>query len=221
MRPGWWQAQALARLGNWERNLQSGEALWSDELYRIFGVKPEEFTPTLEAVLRRVHPEDVARVRQCLNDALAGLRPYNTVFRIIRPDGSVRYIHSQAEVLFDKDGQPLRMLGVAQDITERRMAEMRLRDSEERFRAIFESAALGMALTDLEGRFLTVNAVLLQMLGYQREELQGRTFLDITHPEDRAESWKSFQDLKVGKREHYQMEKRYLRQDGSRFLGAG
>ena len=94
------KAQRLAHLGNWEWDLQSGDFIWSEEVYRIFGVDPQKFTPSLESFLNFVHPEDQARVRKCLNDALAGVRPYNLVNRLIRPDGSVRYIHAQAEVIF-------------------------------------------------------------------------------------------------------------------------
>ena len=164
-----------------------------------------------------VHPEDKERVSQGLSDTLAGVKPYNLVSRFVRPDGSVRYVHSQAEAVFDENGKPQRLLGTAQDITERRKAEMRLRASEERFRAIFEGAGLGIVLWDLEGRIMTANAAQLRMLGCREEELRGKTFLEITHPEDRARNVELFTELKTGRRDNYQLEKRLLRQDGSDF----
>ena len=168
------KAQSLAHLGHWEWNLQTEKAIWSEEMYRIFGVDPKRFSPSHDAILSRVHPEDQERVSNCLNDAMAGVKPYNVVNRIIRPDGSVRYVHAQAEVLLNKSGKPRRMLGTAQDITERRIAEMRLRDSEARFRAIFEGAAVGIGLTDMTGRFLTANKTLQDMLGYREDELPNK-----------------------------------------------
>jgi len=211
------EAQRIARLGSWEWDFQSQKAIWSEEVYRIFGLNPEGFTPSLEAVMAYVHPEDEAKVRKGLEDTLAGVKPYNLVSRLIRPDGSVRYVHSQAEAVFDENGKPQRLLGTAQDITERRQAEMRLRASEERFRAIFEGAGLGIVLWDLEGRIMTANAAQLRMLGYRDEELRGKSFLEITHPGDRARNAELFTELKTGLRDNYHLEKRLLRQDGSDF----
>ncbi len=213
------EAQRIARLGHWECDLRSGQVVWSEEVYRIFGLNPEEFTPSLKLILSHVHPEDRERVHQGLRDAQAGVKSYNLVNRLVRPDGSVRYVHSQAEAVFDEDGKPRRILGTAQDITERRRAEMRLRASEERFRAIFEGAGIGISLVDLEGRIMTVNAAQLKMLGYREEELQGKTLMDITHPDDRARNMELFAELKLGLRDNYQLEKRLLRQDGSDFWG--
>ncbi len=213
------EAQRIARLGHWEWDLQSGQIAWSEEVYRIFGVTPEGFTPSLEAILSRVHPGDKERVSQGLSEARAGVKPYNVVSRLIRPDGSVRYMHSQAEALFDESGKAQRLLGTAQDISERRQAEMRLRASEERFRAIFEGAGIGIAMTDLEGRFMSANAAYVKMLGYATEELRGRLFIELTHPDDRPKNLELFTELNEGRRDTFQIEKRLLRQDGSDFWG--
>ncbi|HEY9073842.1 MAG TPA: PAS domain-containing protein, partial [Desulfobaccales bacterium] len=211
------KAQSLAHLGHWEWDLPSGEVLWSDEIYRIFGLSTESFVPTLETQMRFVHPEDEAKVRKCLDDAIAGIRPYNLVSRLVRPDGSVRYIHSQAEAIFDEMGNPQRLLGTAQDITERRIAQMRLRDSEARFRTIFEGAAIGIGLIDMEGRLLTSNKIFQKMMGYGEDGLHGEIIIEHTHEDDLSESRKLFQDLQSGRLDHYQIEKRYRRQDGQYF----
>ncbi|MCL4500684.1 MAG: PAS domain S-box protein [Deltaproteobacteria bacterium] len=213
------KAQRLARLGNWEWDLQSDEMIWSEEVYRIFGVDPNKAAPSLTMMMESLHPEDEARVRERLKETLAGVKPFNLVSRLIRHDCSVRYVHFQAEVTQDEEGRPGRMLGTAQDITERRIAETRLRDSEERFRAIFEAAAMGIALTGIDGGFLSANKAFQDMIGYRVEELRGKSFQELCHADDRDKNLALFEELTSGQRNHFQMEKRYLRKDGQYFWG--
>ena len=123
------KAQQLARLAYWEWNPKSGEMVWSEELYRIYGVDKGSFAASLEAGLSLVHPEDAARVKDGLARALAGERAVSQVSRIVRPNGTIRYLHTQEEVILDERGKPWRLVGAAQDITERRVAELRLRES--------------------------------------------------------------------------------------------
>ncbi|MGA7564082.1 MAG: PAS domain S-box protein [Desulfobaccales bacterium] len=208
------KAQQLAHLAYWEWNPKSGEMVWSEELYRIYGVDKRSFAPSLEAGLSLTHPDDAARVRDDLARALAGERPVSQVSRIVRPDGAVRYLHTQEEVILDERGRPWRLVGAAQDITERRIAELRLRESEARFRAVFERAALGIGLIDLQGRFLSVNNAFLEMLGYGEAELRGKLMSELTHADDRKRSLELFQEVATGRRESYRMEKRFQRKNG-------
>ena len=105
-------------------------------------------------------------------------------------------------------------LGIARDITERKRAEEALRESETRFRAIFENAAIGIALVDMHGHPVESNPALQKMLGYDKLELADMAFTEYTHPDDARASWDLFIELVEGKRDHYQMEKRFLRRDG-------
>ena len=208
------KAQQLAHLAYWEWNPKSGEMVWSEELYRIYGVDKRSFAPSLEAGLSLTHPDDAARVRDDLARALAGERPVSQVSRIVRPDGAVRYLHTQEEVILDERGRPWRLVGAAQDITERRIAELRLRESEARFRAVFERAALGIGLIDLQGRFLSVNNAFLEMLGYGEAELRGKLMSELTHADDRKRSLELFREVATGRRESYRIEKRFQRKNG-------
>ncbi|QIZ71393.1 PAS domain S-box protein [Oxynema aestuarii] len=106
------------------------------------------------------------------------------------------------------------LLYTCRNITERKQAEQALRESENRFRTTFEGAPIGMKLVDLEGRFLQTNPALDAMLGYQASDLKGMNFVQIVHPDDLEISLKLYRDLLHGDREHYQIEKRYLRADG-------
>jgi len=116
-------AQRIARLGHWERELRSGRMRWSDETYRIFGADPKTFTPDLASYLERVHPQDRELVARATGEAVRQEGPYSFDARIVMPDGTVRFVHEQAEVRFDDDGTPLRLAGTTQDITERKQIE--------------------------------------------------------------------------------------------------
>src|SRR5438445_1799546 len=103
----------------------------------------------------------------------------------------------------------------SENATERRRTEEALRKSEERWRSVFENSAIGVALTDLNGRFLATNHVYQTILGYTEEELRALCFLDVTHEDYREANWALITELLEGKRLQFQIEKKYLRKDGS------
>ena len=121
------KAQRLARLGNWEWDLSSGELHWSEEMYHLFGIDPGNWAPTRDKQLERVHPADKDTVSRALVEALRDVRPYSLDFRIILPDGTERSVHEEAEVIFDKNRTPVRMLGATQDISDRKEVEGQIR----------------------------------------------------------------------------------------------
>lgn len=134
---------------------------------------------------------------------------------VVHTDGRVVNLYEYAMPLHDEEGKVRGCLGIFVDITERRQAEESLRESEERFRSAFEQAAVGMAHVSLDGRYLRVNDRLCAILGYQREELLQKTFLELTHPEDRATSMALSESLVANRIPSYSTEKRYLRRDGA------
>lgn len=117
------EAQRIAHLGNWDWNIVTNELFWSDEIYRIFGLTPQEFGATYEAFLNSVHPDDRNLVDRSVDAALQEDKPYSIDHRIVLPDGSEHIVHEQAEVIRDDAGQAIRMAGTVQDITERKKAE--------------------------------------------------------------------------------------------------
>ncbi len=112
------EAQRLASIGNWTAVPASGELVWSDEIYRIFGHEPGSFAPSVAAFHAAVHPDDRALVHESEKQAQETGR-HDVVHRIVRPDGSIRHVHELAQMYLDDTGQPLRLTGTVQDVTER------------------------------------------------------------------------------------------------------
>jgi PAS domain S-box-containing protein len=161
------EAQRIAHLGNWDWDIVPDKLLWSDEIYRIFGLLPQQFGATYEAFLSYVHPEDRKFVERSVNEALYEGRPYNIDHRIVWPDGSVRVVHEKAEVTFDDTGKPTRMIGTVHDITELKLAEEELRALSQRLVRIQEEEhrTIARELHDQIGQSLTVLKLLLDKAG--------------------------------------------------------
>ena len=128
--------QGVAHLGIWEWDVTEPTATWSDELYRIYGLTPDTYTPSYENYLAMVHPDDRQRVMDATNRVFHEHVPYSHDERILLPDGSLRYLHTWAHPVLDDDGTLVRLVGVCQDITEQKRAEAQVlelnRDLERR-----------------------------------------------------------------------------------------
>ena len=122
------EAQSLAHIGSWEWDVAADEVSWSQELYRLWGVEPGDQRMTYEGYLSSVHPDDRELVTRTVEGALREGAPFSFEHRILQPNGRSRWIHSRGRVLTDEDGNPVRMLGTAQDVTERKRID-ELRDS--------------------------------------------------------------------------------------------
>ena len=162
------EAQRIAHLGNWDWNISTNELLWSDEVYRIFGLGPQEFAATYDAFLERVHPGDRRQLEAAVNRAL--LRPgveYGIDHRVVRPDGSDRIVHERGEVMFDRGGQPVRMIGTVHDVTDRKKLEQEVLHI-----GTEEQRRIGQELHDGLGQELTGLSYLAKSL-QQRLEAKG------------------------------------------------
>lgn len=133
---------------------------------------------------------------------------------VLAKDGESRLIAWHNSVLRDQDGSIIGTLSSGADITERKQAEDALKASEERYRSVFDNAAIGIDLVDKDGRFLQVNESLAKMLGYSEDELLDRTIFDVSHPEDVEISRIKHEQMVNGEVDSYRFEKRYIRKDG-------
>ena len=215
------EAQQRAHLGIAIRIIAEKKTFWSDEVYRLWGYEPGKVVPSRELLLKGIHPEDRPLIYKALTRAEKEGRGDHIIFRVVRPDGSVRILQGQGGVVFGSDGRPEKLFGTAFDITDRELASTELRESrrkleesERLFKTTFNLAAVGMAHLSLDGQWLQVNQKLCSILGYSRSELLTKKFDDILHPEDRAPDGELLAKLVSGELEHFSVEKRCLRKSG-------
>lgn len=149
-------AQRIAHVGNWEWNIATQTMWWSEETYRLLGVIEGSFVPTRESFLSLVHPEDKAAVKRVLSQSMADHSHYSVLHRIVRPDGAIRYLQQNGEVIVNDEGKPTAVNGVIQDVTERHLTEIALRASEEKFRVQFQAMPLPTFIWKFNGDSLTL-----------------------------------------------------------------
>jgi PAS domain S-box-containing protein len=206
------QAQRCAGAGVWDVDLGNNSVTWSEPYYDLYGL-PKSVEPSLSIWMDSVHPDDRESVRAECERALAARDEQHLEFRILR-DGQVRWLQSEGRVICDSANRPARVTGIIWDITERKRAEAALRESEERFRGIYQHAGTGIAITDLQGRFHSCNPAFAALLGYSEAELRDFHFPDLVHPEDREENVAGGVRLRAREIASLELFNRYIRKDG-------
>lgn len=190
---------------------------WSSRARDILGLSDGESIETFGAWLALVHVEDVGHVVAALRAHIVERVPYDVVYRFRSSSGEYRWIRGRGQAMWDETGEPIRMSGSCQDITEQKRAEAELRDSEERLRAAFSNAAVGMVFgwhTPESGLQENVNPAFCAMLGYTSEELRQLGISGITHPDDLEKNSALLRQLQAREVKSGTIEMRYLRKDG-------
>jgi len=208
------EAQRLSRTGSFGWNVSSGEIYWSQETFRIFEYEPAAGI-TIALIDQRTHPEDRSAVKQLMERAARERKAFDFEHRLLMPDGTVKYLRVVGHPSTSESGS-FEFVGAVTDITERRRAETLLKESEQRFRAIFDEAGTGISLVDLSsGGPIENNRALQTMLRRSREELsRAETFNELTRKEDRETDAILFQELCKGNRETLRQEKHFILKDG-------
>ncbi|MGC9524519.1 MAG: PAS domain S-box protein [Limnospira sp.] len=180
-------AQHIAHVGNWEYNVATQEINWSEELFHIFGLAETKTSPTFKKLLQLIHPEDREMWLQKVERALSEGVSYEIDHRIIRPDGEIRYIHGRGEVVRNEAGQVLRLFETAMDITDRKTAEIDLRDREQFLTSIYDGIEQAIFVIDLtpdnDFRYVSWNPATEQITGIKSEQIRGQTPEAIFDPE--------------------------------------
>ena len=204
-------SQHAGHVGSWEWSLLDNRVRWSDEMYCIHGISPDQFDGTLEGAVQLIHPDDRAGVAEGIRYILEQGALIPGEHRIVRPDGTQRVLWGMGEVLRDATDQPVRLIGTVMDVTERRQAEMELRERN----AVLQYAIEGIGELDGRGRFTFVNGAYAAMAGYVPGEMVGMGWDSTIHAEDREKLRAAYQHLQTqGKAE---VTVRGVRKDGSIF----
>jgi PAS domain S-box-containing protein len=207
------RAQRLSQTGSTGWNVASGEIYWSEETYRIFEYE-RTIKPTVELILQRVHPGDRSAVKETIERASHDGRDYEHQYRLLMPDGSVKYVHVVAHAATNKSGAT-EYFGAVMDETAAKRAEEALRLSEEQWRDVFENNPIMYFMVDATGRVMAVNPFGAEQLGYGVDELVGQPVLSVFYGADRgavqANLTTCLQELGRGK----SWEFRSVRKDGT------
>jgi len=169
-------------------DMTTGAVVRSGDLPGVLGVEDKDLGLTLQDLLRRVHPDDQALVAASLVDRVPELPQNQIRYRLTRPDGSIAWLERTDHAIFDEHQKLVRLVGMVTNITERKQAEDALRESEEKFRSVFQDAGAGMVIVSLDQRYLAANPSFCELMGYTEAELQAKTVESLTHPED----WPAF-----------------------------
>lgn len=175
---------AGARVGSWSWDARTDLLVYSDWLCDLYGLPHRG--PFTRPELRRIsmHPDDQERARQAFDSALAERRDYEVEYRVIRPDGALLWVRAIGRGEYDATGRPIQMLGIIQDITERKRADEALRENEARLRIVTDSIPGAISYVDSERRFGFVNAVFAEWYGIPREQIVGRKAREIMSEAD-------------------------------------
>ncbi len=196
------RAQQVVQIGIWELPVASNRLIWSDEVYRIFGLEPQQGSMSYEAYLDLVHPQDRQEVDAAYRDSIRKNQDeYRIEYRIIRAESDeVRHVIETCTHQRDLDGTITRSVGIVQDITELRSAEQALQDSETMFREIAEHSFDAITIVDFDGYYLYSNPAEGFLVAANPDDLAGQKAFDYIDPEDRAEIRQMFEEFRRGER---------------------
>ncbi|MCF7635933.1 MAG: sensory box sensor histidine kinase [Dehalococcoides mccartyi] len=177
------QAERIAHIGNWDYDLLGHSMILSDEVYNILGLRSEDGLPGFKQIMEIVHPEDRDMLRSEAQKAVVSGSRLNIQHRIIRPDGHLRYVHELAEITLSDTGVLQRVLGTIQDITEHKMAEEALRDSERRYRLLADNMVAFVWTIDGHLNISYLSPSTIRLLNYYPEDILGKHISMVFTPE--------------------------------------
>lgn len=166
-------AERIAGIGIWEWHVPTNVVTWSREAFNLFGHDPATTVPTFELWLESIHPEDREWVNEYVQEAFSSHRDYDFEHRVQRPDGTVRHLHCRGHVVVGTDGEPIRLVGASQDVTERVRKDAELASAAARHEAVLDAAGEGICGLDPDGRVSFANPAAAALLGTSVDALLG------------------------------------------------
>ncbi len=210
------ESQRIAHLGTWRLDLATKQVVWSEELYRMYGFDPTMPLPSFSEHMKLFTPESWDKLSTSVEQTRTAGTPYELELEIVTSDGSNGWVWVRGEALKDSNGNITGLWGAAQDITERKKIEYKLKQSEEKFQLLFDKAPLGYLALDSEGCFIEVNQKWLDTFGYKKEEVIGNWLGDFLCPEYVYAFRERFQIFKA--QGYIQSEVEMLKKDGRRIF---
>ena len=172
------EAQKIAHLGHWHLNLISNKLKWSDEVYRIFNLKPQEFKATYETFLENIHPDDRVKVNTAYLNSLKTKTTYKIEHRLLLKSGQIKYVIERGKTVFDKNGVPQNSTGTVYDITEQKLAEIALYEREQQMSSIHNTVEDIIFYLKVEKknkyRFVSVNKAFVKTTGVSKKNVEGK-----------------------------------------------
>jgi PAS domain S-box-containing protein len=202
------------KMATWEWDIAGGRVYWSPQEERMFGIPDGTFSGTLEEYQARIHPEDRAKAKRTLQEALARqAQTHHVLHRIIRPDGELRWLDSYGRFIYAEDGTPLRLTGVSSDVTERQEDARRIRERDERFQALIAATGQIVWTNSADGHMTAEQPGWGGYTGQSLEEYHGFGWANALHPDDREPTVVSWNDA-VAHRKMFVFEHRVRGADG-------
>ncbi|MCX6218607.1 PAS domain S-box protein [Spirosoma sp.] len=208
-------ATKAAGQGIWENDLINGQVIWDERLWELHGLSLPVRPLTFADFLSFVHPDDLpALMAKAQAEHVGKEDTVTNVYRIVCPNGAVRYLETNGRIVRDSSGKAIRLIGVAWDVTRRKLDEENLRASEQRYRSLVDHLDTVVFQTDAEGKWVYLNPAWEVVTGFSVEESLGGYFLDSILPEDYAETRQMYEEIKAGQRMGVRHTIRYIRKGG-------
>ena len=209
------QIQKISGVGLWEHELVNDILYWSDEVYKIFEKDKSSFTPNYNSFLESIHPDDREKVNKAYIDSLQNKQKYSIDHRVLLDNRKLKYVHEECFNEYDNDGRILRTIGTVQDVSEFIKVQSALKETEIKFRNVFEQASIGICYSDTHGKFINTNRKFLEIIGYSFDELYSLTWREITYSDDIYLDENLVKSALNGEISTYNLEKRYIHKNSS------
>ena len=208
------EVQEISGIGYWELDFLKDELTWSNQVYKIFQVSPQDFIPSYNSFLQRIHPEDREMVNATYTKSLETREPYKVQHRILFDDNTIKYVIEKCETFFDELGKPTKSIGSIQDVTDFETSRIQLEASQKKFMAISDQTTEGITVADMNGNYVFVNPAFCKMSGYSNEELLDLTVFDMKAKDQDHSSFKNSKEKMEGKPIQVNLQKK----DGTEYI---
>ena len=211
------RTESIAHIGSWEWEIATDTVTWSEELFRIFQIDPDDGAPSWAEHPKLYHPEDFETLRQAVEEAVTDGKPYEMELRAFRKDGEIRVLKARGFAELGSNGKPVRLFGLVHDITDRKQAEETIFQSEKLIRSIVDASQDIILFKDTDLVFRLVNPALCRLVGKTVDEIIGKTDFDI-FPPDQAKKYRAVDQRVIETRQPVMLEEEVNGLDGVRWL---